>query len=364
MAFNFNKFAAATGLMLNKTYSLFYGSLNGFPVYCKYVAGRTTSMTVRLHAATEDGADFGRYLESWRMKQTGIVSIGFQGHEMIAVLSIPAKNTVDTLASQVFMLVSLAQQSGLQPCCMACGRRDSWAPYMLDGEGCTLCESCRMSTEENMQHIAAEKTAQPVNPMGALLGIVIGAAVLFAMTFFVLKLGYVTYLTGYLGALVTLLLIKKFGGRLTYPTAIIGVIVCLLVAVATPAYEISSEIAKFNQENQKTAQDYVDAYKDLQNTLVSATSEEKEEIMGLMGGNSKTYQQRYVEYQALLANQTTWECFTHLTTLTDYSLYKDVNGELIKCILWGVLSIIIGVAVTLPAMLKESYGKHNFVRLA
>jgi len=364
MGFNYNKFAAATGLMLNRPNSLFYGSILGYPVYCKYITGRSTAMTVRVHAKTEDPIDFSGYLESWRQTQTGIVQISFNNHEMTAMLSIPAKNTNDVLSQQVYAIVNLLQQSGLRPCCMSCGRTDSWSNYLLDGEGCTLCSSCVMTTQENMAQIEAEKTAQPINPMGALIGIIIGAAVLGLMTFFVMKMGYITYLTGFLGAFITMLLIKKLGGRLTYASAIIGAVVCMLVAAATPAFELAGELAKYNQENKKTAQEYCDAYKDLQDTIVNATSEEKEELEKLLGGNTKQYKKRNEEYHVLLSNQTTWECFTNITTLCQYDLYSEVKGELIKCILWGVLSVIISTACMLPSMLKESYGKHSLTPLS
>ena len=364
MGFNNQKFAAATGLFFDKANQIFHGEISGYPVYCKMITGRMQSMTVRLHGKAEEPDVVASALEAWRMGQTGVTQITYRNNEMITVLGIPARSTVDTLANIVFEMVRMAQHYYLRPCCMSCGREDMYSHYVLDGEGCTLCESCRMSTQENMEHIAMEKSSEPVNLLGTMLGLVIGAAVLFGVTFLILKMGYVTYLTGYLGALVTLLLMKKFGGRLTYPTAAIAVVVCLLVAAFTPPLEIAGDIAAFNQENRVKAQEFMDAYKNYKDVMAQATSEEAEEVSAALGVSNKELEQRNKEYRVLLDNQTTWECFRNLTKLTDYDMYEDVKGEIVKCMLWGVLSILIGCGVTLPAMLRESYGKHKLVRLS
>ncbi|MBR5373003.1 MAG: hypothetical protein IK130_12415 [Oscillospiraceae bacterium] len=362
MAFNNQKFAAATGLIFNKANAVFYGTLDSYPVYCKYITGRTTSMIVRLHAKTEDALDFSQYLESWRQKQEGVTQIAFKEREMIVMLQIPARDTVNKLANNVFAIVNMARQSGLQACCMSCGRVDSWSHFVLDGDGCTLCESCRMSTQESMEEVARTKSAEPVNYAGTLLGIVLGAAVLFGVTFLVLKAGYVTYLTGLLGAFLTLVFMKKFGHRISYATAAIGVLVCLVVAVATPAFEFASEIANHCQENKQEAEKYVSSYTELQNLRSDpeVTADELTTLNTLLNQHKSDYDAA----KMIVDHQTTWECLKDMSTLLDVSTFSSVRGELIKCILWGVLSIIIGMAVIVPGMLRESYGKHSLVRLS
>jgi hypothetical protein len=53
-----------------------------------------------------------------------------------------------------------------------------------------------------------------------------------------------------------------------------------------------------------------------------------------------------------------------MPTLLKDDIFSSLKGELIKCILWGVLSILIGCGVTLPALLRDSYGKHTLMRLS
>lgn len=363
MGFNNTKFAEATGLFFSKQNAIFYGMMDGFPVYCKYITGRSSYMIMRLHAKTEDAADFARYLESWRQKQTGITQITFRERELIAMLAIPAKDTVNTLANHVLTIASLARQSGLLPCCMSCGRIDSFSHFVLDGDGCTLCESCRLNTEENMEEIKTKKSAEPINYAGSLLGLLLGAALLFLLTYIVLKAGYVSYLTGFVGTLTALLLMKKFGHRLTYPTAAFAIVFCLIVAVITPAAEFAGEIAEHNQTNEAKAQQIIDAYKKLDDLRADATPEEREALDAFVK-ERKLDSSTYDSAKLMLDHQTTWECLKDMPTLLKDQLYDDMKGELIKCILWGVLSILVGCGVLLPNMLRESYGKHTLTRLS
>lgn len=367
MAFHINHFAEHTGLQFDKKTQCFWGMMSGYPVFVEYLS-RRGSLVFRLYGklsgeqsdGTDTANDPAKQLEEWRLAQQGISGLTYRSNSLTCVIAISSRDADLNAVNQVDGLVHLAHLLGLVPCCMSCGAEYGFSQYMLDETGVCLCGSCRSRTLERVGEVAEEHAQVRVNPLGTVLGLAIGVALLIALTYGVLRLGYVSYLTGYVGALVAFVLMKKFGRKLTLPTAIIGVLVTAAAAVFTPFLSFSTDLAEFNTEQAVNAQEYVSGY-DKMRTEIEALSDEDLQALAAEDYNIdlSEMKQQYETCQTILSHQTTGECLRDFSSLLKMDTYSSVKGELIKCILWGVISILIGSALTLPKLLQESAGKHE-----
>ncbi|MBR6420397.1 MAG: hypothetical protein IKS42_08675 [Oscillospiraceae bacterium] len=365
MGFNTKKFAALTGLTFDKSDSLFYGLYATYPVTAQYNARRSllicrvTGKDPLGRSASEIQAD----LDNFRMARTGIVQLSYQNRELAAAVAIPSRQSNEGAAEMLRALTELAAHLGLEPCCEGCGADYGWDFYALDGQGVVICDDCRSYTERNMADIREEKSQERANVPGLILGILIGAVTVFLATYIVLRMGFVSYLTGYLGMFVGFVCMKKFGKKITIPSAIVAVLCGLAVAAVTPMIEFSGEIADINQENYSTFAQFNMTYAELKETSADLTAEERQEAEKILGTSFAELESRHVQYTEAMEHTTTGSVIKDFPKLLKNDLYSGVKSELIKCILWGVLSIIIGSAVTLPAMLRESGGIHKLRRL-
>ena len=375
MGFHTNSFAEHSGLQYDKRSQNFWGTKNSFPIFVRYVPNRGSLVFIlygKLAASQQDGTgaenseesirNITRQLEEWQISQTGISGLHFRGTAVSCVIALSSRDTELNAINQVESLVHLAHTLGLVPCCMSCGAEFGYEPYILDETGVSLCPSCYAQSLGKISQVQEEHEQVRINRFGAAAGLLLGCALLFVLTYAVLRAGYVSYLTGYVGALVALLLMKKFGRRLTLPMAVIAVIVTMLFAVATPIVSFGKDLADFNVSQQVTAQKYVTSYEELSGKIDTMSDELKEMLSENMDIDLGKMKEQYEKCKIILSHQTTGSCIRDMAQLVKIDIYSSVKGELIKCILWGVISILIGSALTIPKLLQESSGKHTLRR--
>ena len=359
MGFHPNLFAEQTGLSYDKGSRNFWGTQDGYPVFVRYVQGRS-SLVFLLYGRQPEEKNISAELNDWRTARAGISGLTYRKNCLSCIIALAAKDTDLNAVNHFDAMVKLARELMLTPCCMSCGTEYGLSEYVLDGTGVSLCPACAQATRQRLGDVQLEKQSEPVSHAGAAVSTVIGAAFLFLITFLVLKLGYVSYLTGYIGVLVTFLLIKKLGKKLTPLWGVIAMLVCGCVAFAVPVVEFASDIAKFNQEEQADAQKYVESY----DTIFRELTADQIAAFAADGKFDEAQAKKnYDRCRTVLTHQTTGECVRDMTDLLGLETYSSVKGELIKCILWGVLSILIGGAITLPGMLNEASGKHDLREL-
>ncbi len=359
MGFHITHFSENTGLSYDKKAQCFWGTMGKYPVFVEYLS-RRGSLVFRLYGKLTGDENIAPQLEQWRISQQGVSGLTYRNRCLSCVIAIASRDADLNAINQVDSLVHLADMLGLVPCCMSCGADYGYNAYMLDDTGVCLCDSCRVRTLERVGQVAEEHAQVRVNPLGTVLGLVTGCAVLVALTFAVLRMGYVSYLTGYVGALIAFVLMKKFGRKLTLPIAVIGVIVTMAAAAFTPVLCFAKDFAEFNQEQYADALKYVNSYESIREELESLTDEMREALAeeGTVIDLPKMKAQ-YEECQVIISHRETGDCLRDFSTLLKMDTYSSAKGELIKCILWGVISILIGSALTLPKLLKESAGKHE-----
>lgn len=366
MALHASKFSELTGLAFDKTDSLFTGEIATYPVTIQYVPRRnlTFCRVICKDPNNRSAAEIQQHLDNFRMNRSGVSQIYYKNRALTAVVSVPSRKPDEGTAETLRALVELAAYLEMIPCCEGCGAEYGWRYYALDGAGVVICDSCRSFTERNMADIRETAAQERPNVGGQILGMLIGAAALFLLTYGVLRLGYVTYLTGYVGMLIGFLAMKKLGKKLTIPAAIVAIVIGLAVAAFTPILSISKDIAEFNTENYADFAKFNAAYTEIVEATRDMTAEEKKEAEEYLGATLSELKERHETYTEAMENTDTMDCLTHFGALWKNDLYSDIHGEVIKCILWGVLSIIIGSAVTLPAMLREAGGIHKLRELA
>ena len=356
MGFHKNEFAARTALTYDKASSTFCGTKDGFAVFVRYQARQGVLIFV-LYGKAEEGADFNAQLEQWRYGRQGISALNYGKNCLSCMVSIPAKNADTETVGSFEALIELAHTLGLTPCCMACGTEYGFVPYLLDDTGVSLCPACRAATEERIGAVREEKQAERSSPAGIGLSVFIGAAMVAGLTYLVLRMGYVTYLVGYAGVLTMFLLMRKFGKKITLPAAAAGTVICLLFAAATPVFSFAQDIAAFNRENAGEAQKYCDSYEE-----IDRLSDEEKQALSELDGVQLDFPRMKAQYetcQLMLSHQDTASCFRDMSTLLNRETYSSAKSELIKSILWGVVSILIGAILTAPRLLHESSGKHE-----
>lgn len=367
MGFHVKEFAARTGLTFDRQASTFCGTRDQYPVFVRYQARQGTMLFVLYGRTAEtDNPEISTKLEQWRYGRQGISALNYGKNCLSCMVAIPARNADEETYGNFEALMELARTLGLTPCCMACGTEYGFSPYLLDNTGVSLCPSCRASTEQRMGEVREEKQAEKSSIPGLALSVLVGAAAVAVLTYLVLRAGYVSYLVGYAGVLIMFLMMRKFGKKVTLPAGLTGVLVCLLIAAAVPVFSFAQDISSFNRENAEKAQQYCESYEEIRGQLDQMTEEDRQMLEETQGITLDLPQmeKQYQNCQLMLSHQDTGSCFRDMGTLMKSETYSGSKSDLIKSILWGVISIIVGSALTMPRMLSESSGKHELREIA
>ena len=364
MGFHANVFASSAGLQYDKSSHTFWGDAGGYPVMIRDLSARN-ALVFQLTAKPAAGApEPGRAeLEAWQMSHAGVSSLEYANNRLSCILSVPKKDPDATLAGNVAELAAIARAHQMVPCCAGCGAEYGYEPVLLDDAPATLCGSCQTQVRGNMDQLEADAAEIRPNIAGNAAGIVLGAVIVFALTWIVLKMGYLSYLTGYAGLLAGLMLMKKLGKKVTLPAGIIAIVLCIAAACAATLHSFSAEFAEFNQENLTNAEDYCKSYEEAQEALLGMSDDEISALENETGENytvmMNKMRSRYETCKLIRDNQTTSDCLRNFKTLYNSEAFESAKPEIIKSIIWAFATIILGGALTLPAVLRESKGKHT-----
>lgn len=367
MALHPKKLCELTGLQYDKAANTYWGRLQGYPVFLTVVPRRDT-VVFRLIAkahAEEEAAELQSQANTWCTTHSGVTGLAYRDRSLAAAVSLTPKNTDDNLAATVGAIVSFAASQGMIPCCMSCGAEYGYRAYLLDDGGVTVCDSCKPYIEQKLLEAKQEAAEVRANPIGLAAGALIGAAAVFVLTFFVLKLSYLSMLTGYAGVLLGLFLMRKLGKKLTVPAVIVCAVLCLIAGFAAPVLEFANTLASTNAENADSAQKACDSYQELLD-MYNGLSEEQLTQLDELGEDTFSmdkYEKIYTQAKMIIDHTTTASCLKDMPQLLSTDYYKSVKPELIKCILFALLSVLAGILLTAPPMLRADQGKHTLREL-
>lgn len=367
-------FSEATELHYEKSNSLFWGNYNGYPICLEYNSQRSF-FTLFLCASVSDGEGFAAMLKDWERSQSGISQCRYERNLLQAVIVIPSRNSQENAIASLTTLTELAHTHGMVPCCATCGDTNYYAPHMVNESlVLQLCDGCAAKTEESFNQSRADEDAVKVNWLGIVLGILLGAAALFALTWLLSELGVLHFLSGYLGMVVALIAMKKFGRKVTIPAALMATVVCLAVAFVTPRFTMAKDLAEFVREdyavNMRADGHSITELNELITTIdQSLEAMSDEEISEMYDSTRVSLQEnRDTLYEAMILMRdytTTKQCFVHLDDLCEMEILADadIKGELIKEILWGMLSVVAGACFTIPGIIRSGKVRYRIRRM-
>lgn len=367
MAFHAQNFCGLTGLQFDKKSNTCWGKLNGFPVFVTNLARKDSvvfRLIAKLPAALPESA-FTEALNEWSKSHTGVAALSYQNRCLACIISLTPRDTDNELAAKTAELAAFAGQQGMTGCCMSCGAESGYHSYLLDNGGITLCEPCRPYLETKMHDEQAEKAQIHPNWGGLILGALLGAAAVFGLTFFVLKLRFLSLLTGFAGILLGLYLMRKLGKKITPAAAVICAVLCLAASLSASVVHFAGEMADYNMENYTKAAEICMSYENLQETIGGMSNDELAALEEMTGESLDLakFQQNYENAQMIRDNTLLLECLHNFKALIGNDLFSSLRPELLKCVLFSLLSIIAGVAVTAPGMIREDQGKHSLREL-
>lgn len=375
MALKPTAFSEATGLQYAKNNSLFWGSYNNYPICIEY-SNKRNFFHFSLCATVNDAEGFATMLKEWERTQNGISQCQYKQNLFQAIIVIPSKDSQEKAIGSLNILTQLAREYGMIPCCISCGDTNHYAPHMINESLILqLCDSCAAKTEETFSQNRAAEDAVKVNYFGVALGILLGAVVLFALTWLLSELGEMHFLSGYLGMMVALFAMKKFGRKVTVPAAVLATMVCVAVAVITPRFTMAKDLAEFVRE------DYTADMRDgghsitelneyimiIDQSLETMSDEDINEQYGCTRASLQEDRNTLYEAMVLMKDYTTTKhCFVHLEELCEMKIWTDadIKGELLKQILWGVLSVIVGACFIIADVIHSSKARYRLRRMA
>ena len=368
MGFDYSAFCGLTGLHHNKKEKTCFGIMQGgYPVFVQPVSRRDV-MQFRLIAKLpfdKTPEQTAAALEQWRMAHSGVSGLIHRDRTLSAVVSLSGKETARAAASVTAELVGLAADLGLIPCCMACGTEQDFSQYLLDGAGVTICLACKLNLESAMQTDTEMRAKQKPRTAGLAIGALAGAAVVFLLTFFVLRQGNLSILTGFAGLAVGLLLMKKLGKKMTVPAVLSCMLLCLIAGCGASVLHLSSAVAESNRENYVQASQVKAAAQDVIAMMDDMDAEELEQAKEVFGDSFYAEAQGNLKSASLvLDNQTTAACLRAFPQFLQDDLFRDELTDALRSYLLCIfLSIGIGTAVTAPKLLHADSGVHRLTEL-
>ena len=369
MGFDTNTFCRLTGLQYDSKEKTFWGSMQGgYPVFVQIVPRRDT-ISLRLVAKLPAGkteADAAAVLEPWRMAHAGVAVLVYRDRGLSAIVSLAKDETESRAASVTAELVALAADLGMIPCCMVCGTERGFSQFLLDGTGVTVCDECRPHVESQMQADTEKHAEQKPNRTGLIAGAIAGAVLVFLLTFAVLKLSYLSILTGYAGLVAGLLLMKKLGKKLTRPAVILCAVLCLTAGSCAAVLHLSSRMAEANRENAVQAETIRASAQELLNMMDGMAPDELAALTADLGADfDRDAVEESLTYTGLVIdNQTTGACLLAFPKFMQHEVFRSgLLPELAKCLLCLLASVLLGVFVTAPKLLRAESGVHQLKAL-
>ena len=361
-SFNASQFAAQTSLTYSAVETMFQGTYAGYPVFVKYVPQQKYLLFSLFGKPSNFDIDLARWYETWQIEHVGISSIQYQDNCLRARINLSKDNPTFDAVSLFAQLAESAAQHRLIPCCTSCGAETGFQSYSYNGTGLCLCPICAEKIEATATQRQDYLSSQSANPLGILLGAAAGALALFLMTYFLYQLGYLAYVSGALGVFIAVICVKKFSGTLSLGGIIISVALCLIVAIFTPYFCIAQDLAEGFTEEAAEMEEDAEGYETMRTWVAEYTPSEFNELFE----GEITYEdmEESLEfYDIVNAHCTTKECLSDFSELLSLDEEHSLRHELIKEILWGVLSVIVSACCIIPSHYGEANGKFSFRKM-
>ncbi len=363
MGLNVQQFAESTGLCFEKKENVFWGEYLGYPISLCWNA-QQNYLIFTLCVDQPEGVNMEAAIQQWQMQQAGVTQCQYRNRMLRGLFVLRGRKATEAAIENLQLLIAFLQQQRVYPCCAECGTSTGHYQYMLNDMALSFCSSCAARVEQAYAENHVQKSEQKANLLGVLLGSLIGAVVLFVITYILYEMGYIAYISGAAGVFTALYCARKFGGKLTVWGGVFAAFLCLLVAFLTPCFCIAKDFSKHLQSLDTSSAEIREMCVDLKEAMDTLTSEEIEEYIGCTRAElQQTYDDALEMADMIDDHPNAWSCFVDLPAMLKTEMFSPAKGELIKNILWGVLSALIAAFCTIPSMIRADSGKYRFRQL-
>lgn len=357
-----------TGLFSDKQTGAYFGTYGSYSVFIKPLENR-----MEISAAFEDGVS-----GDLMMLQSALNSIPSQHKYMqTCQYNAPTRQVVCTwkqLAQSVkkngemyaaFLdsITRVLRDFNMHSCCNLCGSTRSTDFYCANGHLVLACPSClnRLEQELNAQRETAAQ--MPEDRVHGILGAAIGALVLALLTWILWEMGYIAYITGFVGMTVAVTLYKKFAGKISIVGAVICTVMCLVFSIGTNYFCVAKEFVKVFAEDGSyvhTLQSSMSKLEELSSEIYSLSDEDirlnteyerKEDFIDAYNSALATYK---TELEFAREHQSIPACMGDMSEILDnYDEGGEIGSSLKECLIWGILSILLVAGFMIPGIQKQ-----------
>ncbi len=348
---------AQTGLRYDSAVRAFCGVLDGYPVFLRQLP-RQNTVLLQIAGELPDAENANALLQAWQTQHPCILSAVYKSRMMSCLFMLPKKEPDRTICDLAAAAVSAAAELHMRPCCMSCGTEDAYAPYFLKRNGLTVCPDCKAKLEQQLAAEQEKQTQMNPNYAGLLLGALLGALLVFGMTWFVVRAGRISVLTAYAGVLLGFLLMKKFGKKVTLPAAGMCTLLCLLGASCGIFLHSAQNLAQTNRNVTSVILLMSDGNR-LQGGLTAGQRSAYDLLFGEPDAIEQTKSVTKEHVRMIAENDTTGECMRHLRALYRIPIYRTLRSESREQLFWGFLSVAAGAVMCTYPILRERKGSYQ-----
>lgn len=342
---------AQTGLRYDSAAKAFFGSLGRFPAVLRQLP-RQNAVLLQIAGTIPDAAQVNEQLRAWQEENPCVLSAEYRNRRIGCAFIIPKKQPDETVCGLASAVTMLAADLGMRPCCMSCGTESAYELYFLDKNGVTVCPECRAELAEKLAAEQEKHAQEKPKYAGIVLGALLGALLVFGMTWFVMRQSRISVLTAYAGMVLGFLLMKKLGKKVTLPAALFCAVLCLLGSFSGIWLHSAQSLAAKNR--------------DMISLLDVMHDDPDFQPFELTGGAKRAHDMLFGDMESLkLASEITdghirmfyenpsaGKCLLHLPALCRIPIYRAEGREILMDMLFGFLSVAAGTAMSIYPILR------------
>ncbi len=354
MGFHAMSFAEATGLHWEKKHKLFWGNLQGFPVYLKWYRRRNL-LLLEVHGdcANESvQADSELLVQQW----PGLVQMQYQNNILQAVISMPSKEPNRQVQEHLEAVLAFAAAHGMEGCCLRCKTGEGLQAYHLNGKGVTFCSGCADTVQKNLEQHQTKCTQMQSRPMGIMAGTVAGLVLLIGLTWVTFEFGYSSVLIGFAAVWLGTWLMKRFGKKIPKVAAVTFSALMCIAVVATPLVYVAHRVTEIAVTYETDVKNEIASYEAAVQFL--ATEGDLLSAVGRaeLGERIAELKSDIGYYRFLSTQPTTLDALLHMPQWMNMETF----GGVLRVALLGLISVLVAIWTQLLPQSKADAGENTF----
>lgn len=240
-----------TGLNLDETSGVMYGTRNGFSVLVYALAPQHPDVLHIAIAAKSHTPLTKNDIQEAKQICSNIRTIE-QENNCVYIYPKPVflhaklpEQIEDVLQASVNFLA----EKGFTACCQSCGKEGEMSPVAVGNRYLTVCDDCFVTFQQNIQLANHSDLLKKENTLSGIVGAFLGSVIGAICIVLVSQLGYVAALSGIIMAICTLKGYELLGGKLSKKGIIISLIIMILMTYAADRLDWALVISREFEED-------------------------------------------------------------------------------------------------------------------